>query len=102
MQTADLRDGDELAPLSGFDLVWYGCVALKRQMWARFVVVLEAGAEDAYQMGFIQQNDVAQTLSADRTDQAFHKRILPGRSRRDHDFLDVRVFDGLAQARRRR
>ena len=53
MQTADLRDGDELAPLSGFDLVWYGCVALKRQMWARFVVVLEVGVDDAYQMGFI-------------------------------------------------
>ncbi len=45
------------------------------------MVVREVGSKDPSQMSFVDHDDVIQTLTTDRTDQAFHVRILPRRAR---------------------
>ncbi len=40
-------------------------------------------------MSLVQHNHMIQTLSADRTDQAFRVRILPRRARCGDHFVDV-------------
>ncbi len=48
-------------------------------------------------MGFVEYDDMFETLSADTADQAFNVRILPGRSWRRDNFFDAHVLDALAE-----
>ena len=48
-------------------------------------------------MPFVDNDDVMETLSADRAYEPLTIRILPGRLRRTNDFLDTHVIDALAK-----
>jgi hypothetical protein len=80
MESADLRDGDDPATWRGFDDSWLGPVVVKRLMWPRGVVVGEIRAQDAAEMGAVQNDDVIQALTPDGADHRFRERVLPGRS----------------------
>ena len=48
-------------------------------------------------MPFSEDEHVTQTLAADRTDEAFGKRILPGAVWRREDFLDPHALHSVAK-----
>ena len=48
-------------------------------------------------MPFVDNDDVMETLSADRAYESLTIGILPGRLRRANDFLDTHVLDALAE-----
>lgn len=48
-------------------------------------------------MLLVEYDDMVDTLSTDRTDQAFHIRVLPGRAIGDDDLLDAHVLDAIAK-----
>lgn len=60
--------------------MWYRSVSGKREMSARFVVVLEVCRQDSDQVGFVEHHDVIQTLTQDGANEAFDERSLPGRT----------------------
>jgi hypothetical protein len=75
MESADLRDGDDSATWRGFDDSWLGAVVVKRLMWPRGVVVGEIRAQDAAEMGAVQNDDVIQALAPDGADHPFRERV---------------------------
>ena len=47
-------------------------------MGAMVLIIIDEARENAVQMGFIENDDVIQALTTDRTDQPLDKWILPG------------------------
>ena len=45
------------------------------------IVIVGVGFQNSAQMRLAQDNDVVHTFTPDRSDQPFHKAILPGRGR---------------------
>jgi hypothetical protein len=93
MESADLRDGDDPATWRGFDDSWLGTVVVKRLMWPRGVVVGEIRAQDAAEMGAVQNDDVIEALAPDGADHPFRERVLPGRSGSREHLADPPVSD---------
>ncbi len=77
MQAADLRNRDHSTAFRPFDLAFNRRIPIKRQVRPRFVVITEIGGENTATVGFVEHDDVIQTLASNRADQAFHKRVLP-------------------------
>ena len=50
------------------------------------VVVHEGGSQDVTQVALAQDEDMVETLSPDRADEAFREGILPGAGGRRQDF----------------
>jgi hypothetical protein len=87
MQSSDLRDFDDLALHRHFDLSRSRRVPLQCLMRARIVIIVEVISQDSAQVIFTDDDQMIQTLSANRADYAFGVWILEGRSRRgDHLF----------------
>ena len=80
MQAADLGNRDDAATAGRLGLTFYRSVAVQGQMRPRANVVLEERFEDPLEMPFVEHDNMVQTLSSDRSDQAFYVRVLPGRS----------------------
>jgi hypothetical protein len=93
MESGDLRDGDDPASWRGFDDSWLGAVVVKRLMWPRGVVVGEIRAQDAAEMGAVQNDDVIQALAPDGADHPFRERVLLGRSGGRAHLADPHVGD---------
>src|SRR5882762_6715211 len=55
-----------------------GRVLIQGQVRARLIIVASVRFQNAAQMHLAQDNDVVQTLPADRSDQPFGKAVLPG------------------------
>ena len=53
MQTANFRNRDHLASIRWFNLPWHRSVAIERQMWPGFMVIVEILAQDPEQMGLV-------------------------------------------------
>src|SRR4029450_12927834 len=68
-------------------------VVVKRLMWPRGVVVGEIRAQDAAEMGAVQNDDVIQALAPDGADPPFRERVLPGRSGGRAHLADPHVSD---------
>jgi hypothetical protein len=49
---------------------------------------LKIARQNATQMALVEDDDVIQAFSADRTDETLNVRVLPGRSRRSDDLRD--------------
>jgi len=52
------------------------------------MVVIKVIAKNSFQVSLIQDDDVIQTFSADRSDNAFDIGVLPWRARCRNNFLD--------------
>src|SRR5262249_43092277 len=82
MQPADLWDCDDLALRWRFDLSWKWRVPLQGPMRARIVIIVQVFPQDSAQLVFTDDDQMIETLSANRADDAFGVWILEGRSRR--------------------
>ncbi len=82
MQPADLRDCDDLALLRRFDLSWSRRVSLQCLMRSRVVIIVQVIPQGSAQVIFTDDDQMIETLSANRADDAFGVWILERRSRR--------------------
>ena len=78
VQTAHLGERDDLAILRTLHWSWFRGIFVQAQMGPTQVVVGKVGFEQAVQVSFIEHDDVVQALAADRADQPFDVRRLPG------------------------
>ena len=78
MQAADLRDRDDLPDPARHDRAWVGAILVERKMRACSMVVVDVARQDAAQMARIEDDEVIQTLAANRADQALDVGVLPG------------------------
>ena len=62
------------------------------------MIVCTIGFHLPSQMPFIENNNVIQTLSPDRSDNAFHIRILPRRARSRKYFFDAETFHSMSES----
>ena len=92
MQSTKDPLGNDSALLRGFDAPRYWSVVIKRLMRARGVVVVDVFGEDPSQVRFAEKDETVEAFTADRSDHPFSERVLPGRTWRDHDFLDSHVL----------
>ena len=97
MQSANLRNLHD--PTHGWRLNrstdW--CVLAQRQMRSGLFVVCEIGFQDSTQTGLIQNDDVIQALSSNRSDQSLEIGVLPGTLGRRQDFANAHAFRHLAE-----
>ena len=62
MQAADPREGDDLPPIRRLALVEFGRVLVEREVGPGSVIVLEVHAQDAPQVRFCENDDVAEEV----------------------------------------
>jgi hypothetical protein len=74
-------------------------ILAKREVRPRPLVVRHVGPKNSTKMPLIKDDDVVQTLAADRPDDAFDVGILPGRAWRGADRREAKPFDGAAEGR---
>src|SRR5262249_34407556 len=87
MQPDDLRNCDDLSLHRRFDLSGSRRVPLQCLMPSRVVIIVEVISQDSAQVIFTDDDQMIETLSANRANDAFGGWILEGRSRRgDHLF----------------
>src|SRR5262245_66539172 len=89
MQPADLRDCDDLALLRRFDLSRSRRVPLQCLMRSGVVIIIDVIPQGPAQVIFTDDDQMIETLSADRANYAFGVRILERRSRRRGDLFDL-------------
>ena len=89
MQSADLRERDDLAGAGRLDRSPVRCVPAQRQVRTRPVVVVEIRCEDPPQVPLVEDDHVVQAFPHDGPDHPFRKRILPRRPWGSDDFLDA-------------
>jgi len=77
MQPADLRNRDHLSFQWMLDSTWHWCITFQRKMSACFVIVREVARKNSSQVGFVEYDDMRESLSADTAVQTFNIRILP-------------------------
>ena len=65
-------------------------------MWTIRVVILEVFTENSNQMCFVQHDDVIETFSSDRADDALCVSVLPRGARRRQYFLDSQIGNATA------
>jgi hypothetical protein len=90
MQTADLRDCDDLSCRRGLNRPTDRCVFGKRKMGTRALVVFEIRFQDSAQTTLTQDDHMIQTLTTDRSDHSFDIGVLPGRLRSCQNFPDIK------------
>src|SRR5713101_463584 len=98
MQTADCREGDDLARGRRTYRAGLRAILVEREMRSGAVIVLEIGRQDAAQVGFIENDDVIETLAADRADDALDIGVLPWGARCGDDLVDPHGPDTIAEA----
>src|SRR6266446_2209370 len=98
MQAADFRDGDDRARGRRAYRAGLRAILVERQMRSASVIVLEIGRQDAAQVGFIENDDVIETLAADRADDALDIGVLPRGARCSDDLVDPHRPDTIAEA----
>src|SRR4030042_7019784 len=69
----------------------------ERKVASRTVVIIKIRKQRAPEPNLIQDDDVVEAFSADRADQPFDVRALPGRSESGENLADVQAFDQRAE-----
>jgi len=97
VETANFGQFHDCTHGGRLDRSWLGRVFAQRQMRSRFVVVGEEGSKNPMQMAFPEHDDVVEAFAANRADEAFSIRILPGRARRGEHLVDADGVDPTAK-----
>jgi hypothetical protein len=85
MQATHHGLGDDPATLRRFHRTRHRSIVAQTPMRPRMVIIIQIRGYNSSQMTLIQDDDMVQTLAAERANKAFAIRILPGRTRcRDH------------------
>ncbi len=95
MKAADLRNRDNSAAVGRFDFSLYRSVAFKGKVCSRLMIIDEVCPENSSEMSLVDNDEMIQSLSADRAYEPLTISILPGRPWRANDFLDSHVSDAL-------
>src|SRR5260221_707171 len=99
VQTANLREGNDVARRGKVDATGPRPVPAERDMCAGVVRVSRLARYNAAQMVLVEDDDVIQTFSADRTDEALSVGVLPRRSRRSDNLRDPHRSNAMAECR---
>ena len=83
MKSADLRDRNDAPTRWRLHFARIGAVVVEGLMRAGGVVVREVSTQQASEVAFVDHNDVIETFTSNRADDALGERILPGRARGD-------------------
>jgi len=86
VQATDFADWHNLPQLRPLDWPSVRCILAERKMGSGAVVVRAVASQDVVQMALAEDEDVVETLSPDRADEAFREGILPGAGGRRQDF----------------
>ena len=78
MQTADMRNGDDLALFRRLSDAKMGSVLLKRSMRSQRMVIGEIVPEQFHEMLLVQNDHMVEQLSPQSANQPFAIGILPG------------------------
>src|SRR5439155_17869945 len=70
---------------------------VEREMRASLMIVGEVAGQDAAQVAFAENQNVIQTLAADRADEPLREGILPRAVRSREDFLDPHAVHSVAK-----
>jgi hypothetical protein len=96
METTDFRDRDDWPGGYPSDpVIW--CVLLEAKVRSAPMIVPSVGREDVSKVRFVDDDDVIETLSSDRADQAFDVRILPRTRRRSDDVDDTHARESALE-----
>jgi hypothetical protein len=77
VEATDFANRDDLAEFRLFNRAAVRRVLVEREMRASPVVVGEVAGQDAAQVAFAENQNVIQTLAADRADESLREGILP-------------------------
>ena len=99
VQATDLREGDDSSCGTLLYGTSVGTVLVEGEVGPGSVVVVEVGRQDAAQMASVENDDVIETLAADRADEALDIGVLSGRSWRGGELFNPHRQDALAEAR---
>jgi hypothetical protein len=97
MQAAYLRNRDNFTLRWCLHLTRRRRGAIQRQVWASEVIVLQVISEYAFQMRFVLDDHVVQTLAANTADDAFAIGILPGCTWCDSDLFNRQAFHAVLE-----
>jgi hypothetical protein len=97
MQTADFASHQDAA--CRLDGAFHRSILAEREVRARSLVVRDVGPKHSTKMPLTEDDDVVQTLPADRADDAFDLGILPGRARCGADGCETEGLDRPTECR---
>jgi hypothetical protein len=89
MKPTDARERNYLA---GLDRLYRSGIReflVQRQVRPAGMIVLQVLAQDSAQMTFVQNDDVVDTVTSNRTNDSLDIGILPGRARCDANLVDT-------------
>ena len=78
VEATDFAERHDPAGRRSLDAPPVGRVLLQREMGSSAVIVREVRGQDATQVAFAQPEDMLKALAADRANEPFHERTLPG------------------------
>ena len=89
VQAADVRDLSDRAASRRLHRPRSRRILVQREVRAPLVIVRKVLLEVAAQRPLVRHDDVIEALAPQGADQALHGRILPRRTRRRQDFVEV-------------
>ena len=93
VKSSDSGQHYNISVLDGLHSPKIRCIFVQRQVSSGDVVIVEVIAKDSAQVPLVENYHVIEALSANRSDNTFHIRVLPGRSRRCDDLVYAQVLD---------
>ncbi len=78
MKTSEVRERDNVSLLRSLDGAGFRALLGQGQMRSRSVIIAEIQTQQALEVRRIEHDEMIQALTANRPDQAFDIRILPG------------------------
>src|SRR2546425_8047907 len=97
MQATDFGNFHDPARLGKLDGPDVRRILVEGEMRASPVIVGEVTGQDAAQVAFAENQNVIQTLAADRADESLREGILPRAVGRREDFLDPYALHSVAK-----
>lgn len=99
MEATHLWERDDLTGLGWVYRAALRTILVEREMRSRPVVIASVRRQHAAQMTFIEDDEVIETVAANRADDALDVGVLPGRSWRSNDLLDADGLEAIAEGR---
>src|SRR5260370_28516737 len=97
MQATDFWNRDDHAQARWLDWPSVGWVLVEREMSASLVIVREVAGQGAAQVSFAQDDDMIETLAADRADEPLRVGVLPRAGGRRQHFTNPHVLQPLPE-----
>ena len=97
MESAEMRNRRDPTEARGLAAPWVWAVLVQRLMWARGVVVDAVGPQEPVEVLLVQDEEVVEALSSDRSDDPFGEGIVPGRAWGDEHLTNPHPLDSSCE-----